>query len=237
MAFTNNFIFRFILVLGIAASSVCYSQQIVSGSVTDQCGNPVAHATILFKNSAVSGSKAWRTGTATSTNGTYRLMLYDPTDSVKLTHINYKEQKLKFDGNNIVNFKVEIRRDDPLTISKKANAASPAKSKTEKYDSSKNPRMIFTKVEIEAGFPKGNEAFLKYLDDAIAYSSSGISGTVKVGFTIDRDGYIKNATLIKGLSEDQDQAVLNAILKSPKWLAAMQNGRYVEQYKEVEVAF
>ena len=111
--------------------------------------------------------------------------------------------------------------------------------KNENLNAKRNER--FVSVQIFAVSTSGEDGFREYLKNNIVYPDSAtisdVNGTVKVGFTIDKEGLIKNVVLLKGVNKFADDAVIAALSKMPKWRPALQNGLYIEQYREVSVAF
>jgi protein TonB len=100
----------------------------------------------------------------------------------------------------------------------------------------------FMPVEIEASFPGGASAWLRFLNKNLQYSSDaqdrGIQGTVVVQFVVDKDGNVSDVQAIGGPGEGglREEAV-RVIRKSGKWTPGVQNGRYVKSYKRQPVIF
>lgn len=106
--------------------------------------------------------------------------------------------------------------------------ASPKKEE-EDYDG------LFRKVEIEAKFPGGMEAWKRYLERNLNANAAADDGattgmyTVKVQFIVDKEGGISNVQAIevpKACPSCGPEAV-KVITKGPKWEPAIQNGRKV----------
>lgn len=99
---------------------------------------------------------------------------------------------------------------------------------------------IFRKVEIESAYPGGKSAWMRFLLKTIRYpqeaSDNRIAGTVVVEFIVDRDGTVSAVQAISGPEELRDEAV-RVIMKSGKWTAAIQNGRFVRSYKKQPITF
>ena len=94
---------------------------------------------------------------------------------------------------------------------------------------------VFTKVEKEAKFPGGPEAWRRYLERNLNANAAQEDGapvgnyTVKVQFIVDKTGAISNVTAIetpKACPSCAAEAV-KIIKKGPKWDPAVQNGRNV----------
>jgi periplasmic protein TonB len=100
----------------------------------------------------------------------------------------------------------------------------------------------FMPVEIEAGFPGGASAWLRFLNKNLQYSPDaqdrGIQGTVLVQFVVDKDGNVSDVQAISGPAEGglKEEAV-RVIRKSGKWTPGVQNGRYVKSYKRQPIIF
>jgi periplasmic protein TonB len=94
---------------------------------------------------------------------------------------------------------------------------------------------VFTKVEKEAKFPGGPEAWRRYLErnlNANAAQEDGApagSYTVKVQFIVDKEGNISNVQAIESPKACPSCAAeaVKIIKKGPKWDPAVQNGRNV----------
>ena len=98
-----------------------------------------------------------------------------------------------------------------------------------------DPDKIFTKVEIEATFPGGLQAWSRYVSRAInahidEFSSSDY-GTCVVRFIVDKTGKVSDvqATTMKG--SKLAEIAVNAIRNGPNWIPAQQNGRMVNAYR------
>jgi protein TonB len=98
-----------------------------------------------------------------------------------------------------------------------------------------DPDKIFTKVEIEASFPGGPQAWSRYVSRAIQSQLDEFGesdyGTCVVRFIVDRNGVVSDvqATTMKG--SKLAEVAVNAIRKGPKWTPAQQNGRFVNAYR------
>jgi hypothetical protein len=213
-------------------------KQLLTGTVTDETGKPVAYASITFKNTN-------KGGTLTLKDGTFKTYIFKAYDTLICTHINYIKKCEKIDGNSIINLVLETKIQPATSISiigtHNYSTEELQKLKNETGQLTEDDNRIFTKVEINASFYGGESGFQKYLTAEILYPDSAtisdVKGIVKVGFVIGTDGLPKNISLIKGINKFTDKLVLDVISKMPKWIPALQNGRSVDQYKEVAVSF
>jgi protein TonB len=101
---------------------------------------------------------------------------------------------------------------------------------------------IFFTVEIEASYPGGMAAWVRFLNKNFHYpdeeATQGIGGTVLVQFVVDLDGNVSDVKIISG-PEDNGlrEEALRVIRKSGKWVPAVQNGRHVKSYRRQPVIF
>ena len=97
------------------------------------------------------------------------------------------------------------------------------------------PDKIFTKVEVEASFPGGLQAWIKYISKAIRDSIDKFTnrdyGTCVIRFIVNVDGNISEviATTMKG--SELAKVSVDAIKNGPKWIPASQNGKPVAAYR------
>jgi TonB family protein len=70
-------------------------------------------------------------------------------------------------------------------------------------------------------YPGGMEQLTKYIKHNLTYPEKAITynieGTVEVAFTIQKNGALKDAVIIKGIGYGCDEEVLNLIKKLPYW--------------------
>lgn len=98
-----------------------------------------------------------------------------------------------------------------------------------------NTAIIFTEVEKEASFPGGSKAWASYLRKTIVSALGQFSdkdyGTCVLKFIVNKDGTVRDvvATTMQGTT--LAKVSVEAIRKGPKWVPAMQNGRYVNAYR------
>lgn len=86
-------------------------------------------------------------------------------------------------------------------------------------------------IECEAEFPGGSDAFYKLLNKKIKLpknESEGAYGTVKVRFSVAKDGGITDIQIVSGISPGIDNAVVKAVEQMPKFTPATVNGKPVE---------
>jgi protein TonB len=111
---------------------------------------------------------------------------------------------------------------------------------------------VFQKVEIDAEFPGGNQAWFKYVSREIERNmdelqEDGKSGTVVVLFIVDKEGAVSEVRALNcgeagvtnclGPGTKLAEVAVAAIKKGPKWKPAVQNGRNVKAYRRQPVTF
>lgn len=85
--------------------------------------------------------------------------------------------------------------------------------------------------EIEPQFPGGVMEMKKYLAKNTVYPemerNAGITGTVFVGFVIEKDGSVSNTTIERGITQGLDNEAIRVIQAMPRWTPGYQGGRPV----------
>jgi TonB-dependent SusC/RagA subfamily outer membrane receptor len=103
--------------------------------------------------------------------------------------------------------------------------------------------LIFTKVEQEAQFPGGVDAWRKYLakslDATVAVKEGWKKGVyyVNVQFVTDKEGNISDVKALNYKDSKTAQACIEVVKNGPRWEPAMQNGRKVKAYRNQPITF
>ena len=118
-------------------------------------------------------------------------------------------------------------------ITKSNKAASSAKE---------GHNLIFQKVEVEASFPGGTEAWVKYISSVLNNNiddlkKEGKSGTCLIQFIVNNDGSIREPEALTMKGTKLAETVINAIKNGPQWIPAVQNGIKVTSYRKQPVTF
>jgi protein TonB len=84
-------------------------------------------------------------------------------------------------------------------------------------------------VETKPEYPGGMKAFYDYLEANIRHPdlTKPVSGTVQVGFTINAQGRVEDAAIVKGLNEAYNAEALRVIRSMPRWKPGEENGKPV----------
>jgi len=91
--------------------------------------------------------------------------------------------------------------------------------------------VIFLVVEDEPGFPGGEEARMRFLQQHMRYPAiareAGIQGTVFVTFVVERDGSITDVQVVRGIGGGADEEAIRVVRMMPRWTPGKQRGRPV----------
>ncbi len=102
---------------------------------------------------------------------------------------------------------------------------------------------IYRRPEIGAAFPGGPPSWLQFLYRTLRYPESavtnGIMGISAVSFLVMTDGSInqQEVYVFRSSIYSFDQAAVNVIRQSPKWVPALQDGKQILSYKTVPIDF
>ncbi|MCF0071122.1 TonB family protein [Dyadobacter sp. CY261] len=96
-------------------------------------------------------------------------------------------------------------------------------------------------VDVQPQFPGGKAALQRYIDKYLQTPPSvrqiKITGKVYTSFVISETGEIQEATVVKSLRFDCDQAALQLINYMPKWKPARKGGKPVSIRHYLEIPF
>ncbi len=102
---------------------------------------------------------------------------------------------------------------------------------------------IFEKVEIEASFPGGDNAWIRFLEQNLNGSVPTFKGapagtyTVLIQFVVDRDGKVGDIKALTSHGYGMEAEVIRLLRKAPRWNPAFQDGRNVRAYRKQPVTF
>ncbi len=90
-------------------------------------------------------------------------------------------------------------------------------------------------------YPGGHEKMLEYLFVAANYPDDAYekyeTGEVLVGFTVEADGYISIAQVLKGVSPSLDAEAVRMVKSMPKWIPGTRNGKPVRAELSIPINF
>jgi TonB family protein len=94
---------------------------------------------------------------------------------------------------------------------------------------------------VEASYPGGNAALMKYISETIRYPEVSMdrneSGKVYLSFVIETDGSLSHVNVERGVSAEIDQEAMRIFIKSPKWEPAVCNGTTVRSRYRIPINF
>jgi N-acetylmuramoyl-L-alanine amidase len=100
---------------------------------------------------------------------------------------------------------------------------------------SRSDDKVFTKVENEAEFPGGQQAWSKYIISKIQASIDSFTekdyGTCLLKFIVNTDGTVTNVEATTMKDTHLAETAMNAIRTGPKWIPATQNNHAVAAYR------
>ena len=106
-------------------------------------------------------------------------------------------------------------------------------AQTRQNDSTGNA--ILEKVEVEASFPGGPQAWAKYITNAIKDNIDKLKrsdyGTCIVRFIVDTKGRVSEVEATTMKKSRLAKISVDAISNGPRWNPAQQNGRFVNAYR------
>lgn len=100
---------------------------------------------------------------------------------------------------------------------------------------------VFVTVEQEPQYPGGRAALTDFLQKHLRYpdaaSRAQIQGKVFVNFTINVDGSLADASILKGLGFGTDEEALRVLRTMPRWKPGRQGGRAVRVRYVLPITF
>lgn len=102
---------------------------------------------------------------------------------------------------------------------------------------------VFTKVENEAQFPGGQQAWIRYLQKNLNANAPVDNGAppgkyqVIVKFIVSKDGSISDVNAETKYGFGMEDEAVKIIKRGPKWTPALQNGRNVNAYRRQPITF
>ncbi len=106
---------------------------------------------------------------------------------------------------------------------------------TKSKDSSEDMHKIFVKVEVEASFPGGLQAWARYISKVIQSHIDEFKksdyGTCVIRFIVDTTGKVHDVVVSNYCGKHLAKVGMEAIENGPKWIPAQQNGHLVNSYR------
>lgn len=155
---------------------------------------------------------------------------------IEFPYENKKEGMLLFEGvenaNTIMWDKLNTPQIEPIVV-EEINSNS--------LNNQPNDFDVATFVEEMPEFKGGTNQLFLYLKNNLVYpkaaSKMGISGTVYVNFTVDKDGSLKNVNVIKEVDPLLDKEAVRVVKSMPNWIPGKQKGKAVKVSYNLPVSF
>jgi len=84
-------------------------------------------------------------------------------------------------------------------------------------------------ADVMPEYPGGNEEMARFIMKNIRYpeiaKDNGIKGKVIIEFVVDKDGYVADVTIKKGIGGGCDEEAMRIVKKMPQWKPATHNGK------------
>jgi periplasmic protein TonB len=107
----------------------------------------------------------------------------------------------------------------------------------EKKESATTSNAVIT----EPQFPGGEKGIEKYIRNKVQYPDKaleeGISGSVKVSFSVDEDGRVINPVILEGLGGGCNEEAIRVISKMPRWTPGTRDGNKIPARKTIKITF
>ncbi|MCF0056723.1 TonB family protein [Dyadobacter sp. CY356] len=203
----------------------------VRGIVSDENGDAIESASIVVKNKTI--------GTLTDMYGKFEISGVYLKDSLVISHINYES----------VIVDVKSTKLDFITLRKKENTLGKIvvtpdiqnKAESNPASNSVTGQNEMTVIEQMPQFPGGEAQLSQFLSENVVYpaeaASAGVQGDVKVSFTINDKGYIRNPRVIDRMGYGLDEEAMRVVLKMPRWQPGRQGRRAIAVQYNLNISF
>ncbi len=100
---------------------------------------------------------------------------------------------------------------------------------------------IFTVVEQQPEFPGGMEKLGEYLGNNLKYpeaaQKANVQGRVFVQFVVNKEGYISQTKVLKGIGFGADEEAVRVVSAMPRWKPGRQSGQPVNVQYNLPINF
>ncbi|WP_370088976.1 TonB family protein [Ekhidna sp.] len=195
------------------ARSRSTANEIVTGMVTDDYGEPLPGVNVVIKGTT--------TGTVTDIDGSYQL---PKSDDMILTYafVGFESQEIEVGDRSNIDVKMGGAMElQEVVVTGYSNVTSTGYTPAKPIG--------------------GNKSYKKYLDENLRYPEAArineIEGTVVLELTIDPSGAINQIDIKKSLGYGCDEEAIRLVKEGPMWTAAKKDGITVEDKVRVRVTF
>ncbi|MEI6898243.1 MAG: energy transducer TonB [Bacteroidota bacterium] len=156
-------------------------------------------------------------------------------------------EKVKFTVPKVVEDTIETGLQTQDDLSSKGNTEAPPEeeikieeTKTQVIEEAPKAE-IFTVVEEQPGYPGGDEARIRFLQENIKYPEEakelGTQGKVFVTFVVEMDGSITDVRVLRGIGSGCDEEAIRVVKSMPRWVPGKQRGQPVRVQFNLPIKF
>ena len=156
-------------------------------------------------------------------------------------------EKVKFTVPKVVEDTIETGLQTQDDLSSKGNTEAPPEeeikieeTKTQVIEEAPKAE-IFTVVEEQPGYPGGDEARIRFLQENIKYPEEakelGTQGKVFVTFVVEMDGSITDVRVLRGIGSGCDEEAIRVVKSMPRWVPGKQRGQPVRVQFNMTIKF
>ncbi len=132
---------------------------------------------------------------------------------------------------------VEENKDETPKVA--VTPPTPPKIKVEKKTAKKAKIVEFP--DVEAGFPGGQAALMKFIQTNVQYPETSIDmdeqGKVYLSFVVGADGKISQVKVERGVSKDLDREAKRVVRSMPNWIPGEADGKKVPTRCRLPIVF
>ncbi len=121
-----------------------------------------------------------------------------------------------------------------------ACAQTTTQVKSEPKAGNSGERIVETSL-VRAQFPGGEKALMQYIKEHLQYPKialeNGVEGRVFVQLTIEADGKVSDAKVLRGIGSGCDDEAIRLAKSLPNFLPIVQNGKAIRQTYNLPITF
>lgn len=144
---------------------------------------------------------------------------------------------------NVVDDNVDLEQHEILSSEDDQNSGQPEHFAPPAIvdDEEESTDQIFRIVEEMPVFPGGEQELLRFINKSVKYpviaQENGIQGRVICTFTVNQDGSVVDAEVVRGIDPSLDKEALRVIGVMPKWQPGKQRGKPVRVRYTLPIVF
>ncbi|MFC5410410.1 TonB family protein [Larkinella bovis] len=194
-----------------------------TGRVIDENNLPLAGVSVLIKNSP--------RRTITDTTGRFRLTQLQKTDTLQFIHLGYLKQEVRATDLPVTSLQLHP---DTQTLAEVVIMGDKVQQRVALTGRmAQKPSQLIN--------PQAPPNFQTYLDKNRRMppeaKEKGISGTVRLRFTVTENGIVSRIMVVKSLGYGCDEEAIRLIQEGPRWQPALRKGKPHARVVEQEIVF